>query len=131
MLQILIVSRYYSERSFLIETFQHSFGDGSSDLWFRTSPELVDQDEAAFIAAFHHDFHIGQVRRISTQVIFDGLFVTDIDEDTAEHTCMTAFVQRNQHTALQHILLQTDCFQTDRLSSGIGTGNDKDTLLLV
>ena len=72
--------------------------------------ELVDQDEAAFIAAFHHDFHVGQVRRISTQVIFDGLFVTDIDEDTAEHTCMTAFVQRNQHTALQHILQQTDCF---------------------
>ena len=96
MLQILIVSRYYSERSFLIETFQHSFGDGSSDLWFRTSSELVDQNEAAFIAAFHHDFHVHKVGGVGTQIIFNGLLVTDVDEYTAEYSGMTAFVHRDE-----------------------------------
>ena len=104
MLQILIVSGDDSECPLLIETFQYGFGDGASYLWFRTTTKLVNQDEAAFVAVLHHNFHIGQVGRVSTQVVFDGLFITDINKDAAEYACMTAFVQRNQHTALQHIL---------------------------
>ena len=34
----------------------------------------------------------------------DFVDITDINKDAAEYACMTAFVQRNQHTALQHIL---------------------------
>ena len=104
MFQILIVSRYHSERSFLIEAFQYGFSDSTSNLRFCTSSELVNQDEAAFVAVLHHDFHVGQMGRISTQVVFNGLLVTDVDKDAAEHTGMATFVQRYQHTALQHIL---------------------------
>ena len=85
----------------------------------RILTELVNQDEAPFVTALHHDFHIGQVRRVGTQIIFNRLLITNIDKDAAEYTGMTTFVQGNQHTALQHILQQTDCFQTDGLTSGI------------
>ena len=62
--------------------------------------ELINQDEATFIATFHHYLHIGEVRGVGTQIVFDRLFITDIYENAAEYTCMTAFVHRNQHAAL-------------------------------
>ena len=100
-------------------------------LRLRTSTELVNQDEAPFVTALHHDFHIGQVRRVGTQIIFNRLLITNIDKDATEYTGMTTFVQGNQHAALQHILQQTDCFQTDGLTSGIRSGYNKDTLFLI
>ena len=131
MFQILVVGGDDSECSFLVETFQYGFGNSTSDLRLRTSTELVNQDEAPFVTALHHDFHIGQVRRVGTQIIFNRLLITNIDKDAAEYTGMTTFVQGNQHTALQHILQQTDCFQTDGLTSGIRSGYNKDTLFLI
>ena len=100
MLQILVVGGNHSESPFLVETFQYSFGNGTSNLRLRTSSELINQDEATFIATFHHYLHIGEVRGVGTQIVFDRLFITDIYENAAEYTCMTAFVQRNQHAAL-------------------------------
>ena len=61
MFQILVVGGDDSECSFLVETFQNGFGNSTSNLRFRTSTELVNQDEASFVATLHHDFHIGQV----------------------------------------------------------------------
>lgn len=104
MLQILVVGGNHSESPFLVETFQYSFGNGTSNLRLRTSSELINQDEATFIATFHHYLHIGEVRGVGTQIVFDRLFITDIYENAAEYTCMTAFVQRDQHSALKHIL---------------------------
>ena len=104
MFQILVVGSDDSECSFLVETFQYSFGNSTSDLRLRTSTELVNQDEAPFVTALHHDFHIGQVRRVGTQIIFNRLLITNIDKDATEYTGMTTFVQGNQHAALQHIL---------------------------
>ena len=104
MFQILVVGSDDSECSFLVETFQYGFGNSTSDLRLCTSTELVNQDEAPFVAALHHDFHVGQVRRVGTQIIFNRLLITNIDKDAAEYTGMTTFVQGNQHTALQHIL---------------------------
>ena len=100
MFQILVVGGDNSECPLLVEAFQNGFGDGTANLRFRAAAKFVDQDEAAFIAVFHHNLHIGQMRRVGTQVIFDGLLITDIDKDTAEYAGMTALVQRNQHTAL-------------------------------
>ena len=131
MFQILVVGSDDSECSFLVETFQDGFGNSASNLRFRTSTELVNQDEAPFVTALHHDFHIGQVRRVGTQIIFNRLLITNIDKDATEYTGMTTFVQGNQHAALQHILQQTDCFQTDGLTSGIRSGYNKDTLFLI
>ena len=104
MFQILVVGGDDSECSFLVETFQDGFGNSASNLRFRTSTELVNQDEAPFVATLHHDFHVGQVRRVGTQIVFNRLLITNIDKDAAEYTGVTAFVQGNKHTALQHIL---------------------------
>ena len=65
-LQVLVVGGDDAERLFLVETLQHSFGNGTAYLRFGSSAKLVNQDEAAFVTVLHHDFHIGQMRRIGT-----------------------------------------------------------------
>ena len=104
MLQILVVGGDDSKRLLLVETLQYRFGNGTPDLRFGTSTEFIDQDEAAFVAVLHHDFHVGQVRRVGTEVVLDALFVTDINEDAPEDTRMAPFVQRDKHPALEHVL---------------------------
>ena len=88
----------------MVETFQYGFGYGTTDLRFCSAAEFIDQDEAAFIAVLHHYLHIGKMRRIGTQIIFNGLLVTYINEYAAENTRMAAFMHGNEHTTLQHIL---------------------------
>ena len=84
MFQILIVGGDNTECAFFIETFQHSFGYGSANLWLCTSAELINEDEAAFVTAFHHCFHVGKVRGIGTQIVFNALFVAYVYKDTAK-----------------------------------------------
>ena len=131
MLQVLVVGGDDSECPLLVETFQYRFGNGTADLWFGTSTEFVYQDEAAFVAVLHHDFHVGQVGRIGTEVVLDALFVTDIDEDTAEDPGKAPIVLRNQHPALEHVLQESDSLQAHRFTTGIGTGDNQDTLLRI
>ena len=50
------------ERALLVESLQDGFGYGTPDLRFRTSTELVNEDEASFVAALHHVLHVGEVR---------------------------------------------------------------------
>ena len=52
MFQILIMSGDNAECALFIETFQHSFSYGSSNLWFCTSAEFINEDKAAFVTAF-------------------------------------------------------------------------------
>ena len=108
MFQILVVGSDDSECSFLVETFQYSFGNSTSDLRLRTSTELVNQDEAPFVTALHHDFHIGQVRRVGTQIIFNRLLITNIDKDATEYTGMTTFVHCSIYCSKPTVFKQTD-----------------------
>ena len=50
MLQILVVSGNHAERTFQVEAFQYGFGNGTANLWLRTSSELIDKDEAFAVA---------------------------------------------------------------------------------
>ena len=131
MLQILVVCSNNAERLLLVETFQHCFGYRSANLGFRTATELVDKDETAFVAVFHHYLHIGQVRGVGAEVIFDRLLVADVNEYIAEYAGMATFVHRDEQAALQHVLQQPYSFQADRLSAGVGTGDDENTLFFV
>ena len=54
MLQILVVSGNHAERTFQVEAFQYGFGNGTANLWLRTSSELIDKDELSPL----HDFSI-------------------------------------------------------------------------
>ena len=71
---------------FLVETFQYGFSDSASNLGFSSTTEFINQDEAPFIAAFHHDFHVRKVGGVGTQIIFNGLLVTYVDEYAVEYT---------------------------------------------
>ena len=95
MFQILIVCSNNAERLLLVETFQYRFGYCPANLRFGTTAELVNEDKAAFIAVLHHYLHIGQVRGVGAQVVFNGLFVADVNEYIAEYTGMAAFVHRD------------------------------------
>ncbi len=72
------------------------------------------------------------MRRVGAQVVFDRLLVTDVDENTAEYTGMTAFMQRDEQSALQACIEAVLRFsgQTD-FTTGIRAGDDEDTLFLV
>lgn len=96
MLQVLVVCGDDTERLFLVEAFQYGFGDGASYLGFCSTTEFINQDEAPFIAVFHHDFHVRKVGGVGTQIIFNGLLVTDVNEYAAEYSGMTAFVHRDE-----------------------------------
>ena len=63
------------------------------------------------------------MRTVCTEVVFYRLFVADVDEDVVENTCVGVFIHGNEQSALQHVLQQSGCFETNRFSSGIGPGD--------
>ena len=104
MFQVLIVSGNNAKCTFLVETLQYSFGYGTTNLRLCSATEFIDKDKASFVAAFHHYLHIGEMRRVSTQIVFNGLLVTYVYKDIAEDSDVTAFMHGNRHSALHHIL---------------------------
>ena len=102
MLEVLIVRSNYSECLFCIEAFQYSFGNGTSDLRFCASSEFIDKDEAGRVAKPSH-FHVSKVDRVGTQIIFNALFVADINKNMVENSGMTPFIHGNKQPALQHV----------------------------
>ena len=121
MFQVLVMGRNDTEGHFLIEPFQHRLGNGTAYLRLRSSTKFINENQTSSVALFHHNFHVRQVRRIGTQVVLYRLLITNVNKDTTENSRMAAFVHRNRQTTLQHILKQTNRFQTDRLSTGIWT----------
>ena len=96
MFQVLVMGRDNSECLFLVESFQYGFGNGTTYLRFCSSTEFIYQNQTFFIARFHHYLHVGQMRRVSTQIIFNALLVADIDKDVAEYAGMAPFMHRDQ-----------------------------------
>ena len=45
MLEVLIVSRDDSPRSFLTKLFEHTLGNGTTNLRLRAGTELIDEDQ--------------------------------------------------------------------------------------
>ena len=129
MLQVLIVGGDDAKRPLLVETAQHRLGYGSTDLRLGASSELVDQYQAPLVAVLHHDFHVGQVRGIGAQLVFDGLLVADVDEDAFEDAGPAALVHRDEQPALQHVLQEAHRLQTHGFAARIGSGYDEDALL--
>ena len=70
----------------LPELLEHRFGNGSSNLRFCASTELVDEDERALVGLSHHVLHVHQVRRIGAQIVLDALLIADVDHDMLERS---------------------------------------------
>jgi hypothetical protein len=67
---------------------------------------------------------------IGTQVVVERLVVTDIDKYFVKNANNTVKVQRNWNTALDGVLQQSDRFETDRFTSGVGSGYKQNSVIL-
>ena len=113
MLQVLVVGGDYSVCLLYAELLEHCLGYGAADLRFRAGTELVNENQRAVVGALHHILHVRQMARIRTQVVFYALFVTYIYKDVLEYSRLRTLAHRHGQTALEHVLQQTDGFQTD------------------
>ena len=128
-LQVLVVGRDDTETPVSVEAVEERLGDRPADLGLGTATELVDQEDRALVAVLDEKFHVHQVGTVGTQVVLDALLVADIDEHPAEQARARAFVQGDQESALQHVLQEPDRFEADRLTAGVGAGDQQDPSL--
>ncbi len=131
LLKIAVVGRNYAKRLFAVELIQQGFGNGRTNLRLRAATKLIDEKQRFFIAVFKKKLHIEQVRTVSRQVVFDGLFIANIDKNVVEYAYAGIFFDRYRQAALNHILQQTDGFEANRFSPGIGTGDNEYAVLSV
>ena len=75
--------------------------------------------------------HVRQVRAVGAEIVFDALFVADIDEDTLEDARARVLVERNGDAALEHVLQQSDGLQADRFPSSVRPGDDEQSAVAV
>jgi len=130
MLEILIVCGHHSPCTFLAKLAKNTLRYSPADLRFGTSSKLVDEDKRAPRSLSHHDFHVEKMRRISTQIVLQALFVTDINHQVLKNSTFTAVANRNAQTHLKHVLQHAHGLEAHRFSSGIGSGDDENMLLL-
>ena len=104
MFQVGVVGRDYPFHLFLIEGFQDCFGYSPSQHGFCTGAEFIDQDQGIFISVAEKVFHVDEVWAIGTQIVFNGLLVTHVDEYFFENTEPACFTDRYRQATLKHIL---------------------------
>lgn len=65
------------------------------------------------------------MRRVGRKIVFQTLFVADVDENIVENAGAGIFAGRNGQTALEHVLEQSDGFEADGFTTGVGAGNEE------
>ena len=85
MFQVLVVGGDDAVCLLYAELFQYGLCYCPSNLWLRSCSELINENQGAVVGTLHHVFHVRQMARICTQVIFYALFVTDIYKDILEN----------------------------------------------
>ena len=93
-----------AERAVTVEALEQRLGQCAADEWLCTATELVDEQQRALVAVTDEVLHVRQVRAVGAEVVFDALFVADIDEDTLEDARARALVQGDGDAALEHVL---------------------------
>lgn len=124
-LEILIVGGDDAAGVAVDELAKDGFGEGAADLGFGAATEFVDEEEAARGAVFHHRLHVEQVGGVGRKVVLETLLVADVDEDVVEDTGARVFSGGDGKSALEHVLEQSDGFETDGLTPGVGAGDEE------
>ena len=124
-LEVLIMGGDDTERANLHETIENGFCQRTTDLGLGATAKLVDEHQAAARGVAHHLFHVEQVGRIGAEIVFQTLFVANVDEDVGKDATHRAFAHGNGHAALQHVLQEAHRFQTHRLATGIRTRDEQ------
>ena len=65
------------------------------------------------------------MRTVCTEIIFNTLLISYIDKYFSENATFRTFSYRNCEPALNHVLKKSHGLEADRLTSGIGTGDNK------
>ena len=68
----------------LVQVAQDRFGNGASGCRLGTRTELVDEDEGLVVGLCEHLLHVLEERTVCTEVVLDGLVVSDVDHDAVE-----------------------------------------------
>ena len=121
----------YPGTALLIKPFEYRLGNGTSQHGLGARTEFVYQHQGSGSGVPEKKFHVHQVGTVGAEVVFDGLFIAYINEDTPEKPENGTFGNRHQEAALKHILQQTYGLKAYRFTTGIGPGNEKYTILLV
>ena len=130
MLEVLVVGGDDAASPALHKFLQDGFGHRPTDLRFGAAAEFVDEQKAAGRAAAHHRLHVEEVGGVGGKVVFQTLFVADVDKDVVENPHDGIFACRHGHTALQHVLEQTYRFEADGLTTGIRPRDEEDAAAL-
>ena len=78
--EVLVVGRNDAVGAVLQEARKHGLCYGSADLGLGASSELVDENKAVVVARFHHLLHVLQMAGVGAEVVFQTLFVPDVNE---------------------------------------------------
>ena len=78
-LQIRVMSRNHAKGLPFHQTVKHGFGNSAAGCRLRAAAELVDKRQRAGGGMLHKIFHVQQTGTVSTQIVFDGLFVADVN----------------------------------------------------
>ena len=76
-----------------------------------------------------HVFHRLEEGTVCTEIIVNGLSVSDIGHYAVEDHHLGCLGSRDEHTPLKHVLKQSHCLQTHGFASGIRTGNEQNVFL--
>ena len=110
---------------------EQGFCNSSTDSWLRAASKLIYEQNRLSITFFCKLLHIRKVRTVCTQVVLDALLITDVDQNVVEDSHLTVGMHRHKHSALRHILDQSDTLQADTLTSGIRAGNKQYSVVFV
>ncbi len=131
MFQVCVVGGNYAVSLLKVQLIQYCLGYRSSQHGLGTGAKFIDQQEREFIAVPEKIFHIKEVGTVGAQIVFDRLFVTDIDKNTLKNSGFASFLQRNQQSVLQHVLNQSHTLQAYRFAARIGSRYQENVVLFV
>ena len=87
--------------------------------------QLIQKDKRVRHGKLEDASDLLHVAREGRKALLDALFIADIHKEFVKDTNLASFIRRDEEAALCHCAKQTSCFQSDRLTAGIGAGDDK------
>ena len=106
---------------FLNAMIENRRGQGASLLRIRSRANLIDQNERRIIGIIDDVFESHHLRRKCTQIMFNGLMITDCAEERFR-TCAT--FPKRKDTRQCHCNIESDTFQRNCFTTGIRTRNE-------
>ena len=73
-----------------------------------STAEFINEQQAFLSATAHHLLHVNKMAGVGAQVVFNALFVANINEYVVEDSDNGVLFHRDGHATLYHVLQKTD-----------------------